>query len=180
MEKLRLTNSLHVVMYNQNDYLQNQKQILTDLEKIVDSFDFDNNLEYTKEYLFNLNSDIFINNSKVKIFVLFLNKTAVSFVILCNDKLDLLWTHFDYAKLGYATILVRAMCVMLYNQNEFKFCVEEDDSNLIFGSLLNSFKKVEEIKFTEKVMKNGKKMLNFDIKNIKTDEILANIQKIAL
>ena len=180
MEKLRLTNNLHVNMYDQDDYLQNQKHILTELQKIVDSFDYDNNLEYTKEYLFNLNSDIFINNSKVKIFVLYQNKTAISFVVLNNCKLDLIWTHFDYAKLGYATILLRAMCVMLHKQNTYTFCVEECAENLIFSFLFDSFKKVEEIKFIEKNAKNSKKMLNFDIKNIKIDNILSNIQKIAL
>ncbi|HAJ77792.1 MAG TPA: hypothetical protein DCO89_01830 [Clostridiales bacterium] len=180
MEKLRLTNSLQVFMYDQNDYLQNQKQILSDLQKVIDSFDYDKNLEQSKEYLFNLNSDIFLDNTNVKIFVLFLNKTAISFAVIKNQSLDLFWTHFDYVKLGYATILLRAMCIMLYNQNAFKFCVQEDNDNLIFSSLLNSFKKLEEIKFSEKTAKNGKKTLNFDIKNIKTDEILLNIQKIAI
>lgn len=180
MEKLRLTNSLQVFMYDQNDYLQNQKHILSDLQKVIDSFDYDKNLEQSKEYLFNLNSDIFLDNTNVKIFVLFLNKTAISFAVIKNQSLDLFWTHFDYAKLGYATILLRAMCIMLYNQNAFKFCVQEDNDNLIFSSLLNSFKKLEEIKFGENTAKNGKKTLNFDIKNIKTDEILLNIQKIAI
>ncbi len=180
MEKLKLTNTLHAIMYNQNDYLQNQKHILFNLQKIIDSFDFDENMEQSKEYLYNLNSDIFINNGKVKIFVLYQNKTAISFVVLKNRKLDLLWTYFDYTKLGYATILLRAMCVMLHRQNEFKFSVKENDNNLIFASLLNSFKKVDGVKFNEKTIKNGEKILNFDIKSIKIDEILANIQKIAL
>ena len=66
MKKTKITNSLSVEKFDENDYLNNQKEIYDKLNKILNSFDFDENLSFAREYLDNLNGDIFLTNKKVE------------------------------------------------------------------------------------------------------------------
>ena len=180
MNKLEITKAVYVKHFNQDEFLTNQADILKDLNAIVDSFDYDVNLEYTKDYLCNLNSDIFLNNSKVDIFILYCNNEPVSFVVMCNNNVDLFWTNYEYAKLGYATVLIRAMSSMFAKEKKYNLTFKIDENNLIFSSLLESFKKVEGIKFIEKLAKNGKKTIKFSTKNINFEEILTKIKEMTI
>ena len=92
----------------------------------------------------------------------------------------MLWTDFEYAKLGYATILLRTFAVELFKKNIYKFITEFDENNLIATSLFNSFAKIENVKNSQKDTKNGKKSYVFDIKLIKIDQILQNLQNFAI
>ena len=180
MNKTKITNLVLVECFDQNDYLENQKKIYGSLNKILSSFDFDDNLSFAKEYIDNINSDIFLSNKKVLIYVLRLNQTPVSFLIYCDGRIDMLWTDFEFAKLGYATILLRAIAVELFGENVFEFSVEFDKENLIAENLFESFGKIENVKILEKTEKNGKKTYKFDIKSIKIDEILKNLKEFAI
>ena len=180
MKKLQLTKTLNLKTYNEDDFLQNQKQILDDIQKILGSFDYDNNLETAKEYLFDLNSEIFLNNKKVNIFVLYREKLPLSFAICADKKLVWIWTHFEYTKLGYATILLRALAFELKNEGVENFSVDIDTDNFVAQSLFESFSKIDKIKIFEKNERNGKKTCNFDIKGVNFDKILQEIENFAI
>lgn len=180
MNKTKIANSVLVETFDQNDYLTNQKKIYDGLVKILDSFDYDSNLSSAREYIDNLNSDIFLNNKKVLIFVLKLNQTPISFLIFCDEKIDLLWTDFEFAKLGYATILLRYFATEIAKNGIYEFGAEFDQNNLIADNLFESFGKIENVKILQNDAKNGKKTYKFDIKNIKIDQILKDLQKFAI
>lgn len=180
MNKTKITNTISLHIFDENDYVANQKQIYDDLNKVLNSFDFDANLSFAREYLDNLNSDIYLNDKKFQIFELKINKTVVSFAICSGKKIDMIWTDFEFAKLGYATILLRLVAIEFFKQNKFEFCVEFDEKNLIAESLFESFGKIENVKILQKNEKNGKKTYKFDIKNIKIDEILKKLKEFAI
>lgn len=180
MNKTKITNSVLVECFDQNDYLENQKKIYDSIAKILSSFDFDYNLPFAREYVDNLNSDIFLSNKKVLIYVLKVGQTPVSFLTFCDGKIDLLWTDFEFAKLGYATILLRTFAIDLVQKGVFEFASEFDEKNMIADNLFESFSKLENVEILENNTENGKKAYKFGIKNIKADKILQDLKQFAI
>lgn len=180
MNKTKITNSVAVECFDQNDYQLNQKKIYDDLTKILNSFDYDENLSFAKDYVDNLNGDIFLSGKKVLIYVLKVQQMPVSFLIFCEGKIDMIWTDFEFAKLGYATILLRAFAVDLHKQNVFQFAFEFDQQNLIADNLCDSFSKIENVEILQNSLKNGKKTYIFGIKNLKIDQILQSLKEFAI
>ena len=180
MKKLQLAKKMCIKQFDQSDFLTSQKIILDDLNKILDSFDYDQNLESSREYLCDLNGNIYINNAKVDIFVLYVCATPVSFAVCSQNKIDLIWTNYDFVKLGYATILLRLIAILLCDKNKYDFEMELSQDNLIYASLITSFSKVEGIKCLEERKKNGKILYKFNTKDINNKKILDEIQNYAI
>ena len=179
MQKRKITNSISVEIFDENDFLNNQKEIYDSLKKILNSFDFDENLAESKDYLDNLNGDIFLESKKVEIFVLKQNRTPVSFAILSNKKLDMIWTDFEYAKLGFATILLRAGVIELFEKHKFEFCAEIKNTNLIAKSLFESFAKVDGV-VCEKQQKQNEINFKFNIEKIDTKKVMNDLIAFAI
>ena len=180
MKKIKITKTISMISYDENDYLNNQKEIYDSMIKIINSFDADQTAVLHKEYIDNLNGDIYLENKKVNIFLLKQNQIPISFAIFSNDKLDMIWTNFEYVKLGFATIILRVVATELKLLNISSFDAEVNSENLVAQSLFDSFAKVEGVEHMANNQENNKKTHKFDIKNIKNDKILQEIKDFAI
>lgn len=176
MEKLQITNSIKVDIYDSQEYIQNNKQINDYLNKVLGSV----STFFARDYLDSLNGDIYLLDKKVSIFVLFEADEPVSFAIYSKKSnitasLDLIWTAQEYQKLGFATMLIRASAVVLKQKNVATILAEADEQNEIFHNLLLSFSKVETIQ-----SKQENRKFKFGIKGLNTNQILDNIKKFAI
>ena len=120
-----------------------------------------------------------MDSKKVEIFVLKQNRTPVSFSILSNKKIDMIWTDFEYAKLGFATMLLRVVAVELFEKEQFEFLVEIKNTNLIAKSLFESFEKIDGV-VCESEEKNDTTSYKFNFKNMDTKRVLQDVQKLAI
>ena len=178
MQKFNLTNSLTIFEFDEKDYLEKNKKICDILNKIFSGFDEDDNTSFAREYLDNLNGDIFLSKKKIRIFLLKQNTEYVSFLIFDNNQIKLIWTNNEYAKLGFATILLRATTTILFEDGVRHCDVEIEKENLIGQSLFDSFGKVDGV-----VVKRDEKekiKYNFDIENIDVSKILQDIKNFAI
>ena len=178
MQKFNLTNSLTILEYDEADYLEKNKKICDILNKIFSGFDEDDNTSFAREYLDNLNGDIFLSKKKIRIFLLKQNTEYVSFLIFDNNQIKLIWTNNEYAKLGFATILLRATTTILFEDGVRHFDVEIEKENLIGQSLFESFGKVDGV--VVKRDEKAKIKYNFDIENIDVSKILQDIKNFAI
>lgn len=172
MKIINISKSLKVSTYDENDYISFNKEINNDLNKILAYYGF----EEEKEYLENLNGDIFLKHKRIFIYVLFEDKEPISFAIFEKTKknkvsLQFICTKLEYTKLGFATMLLRASACNLKDNQIDEFVVKNID-DLILKNLLNSFAKVDGVIFEE-----NEKFYNFDIKNIKNEQILSEIKQ---
>ena len=176
MEELQISNSIKVDIYDSQDYIQNNKQINDYLNKVLGG----ESTFFARDYLDNLNGDIYLLDKKVFIFVLFEAEEPVSFVIYSKKSnitasLDLIWTAEEYQKLGFATMLIRASAVFLKQKNIATILAEADEQNEIFLNLLKSFAKVDKIETKEEERK-----FKFGIKELDAMQILEDIKKFAI
>lgn len=176
MEQLQISNSIKIDVYNSEDYIQINKKINNNLNKILGNM----TTLQERDYLDNINGDIFLQDKKVFIFVLFVGDEPVSFAIYSKKSnmtasLDLIWTAQEYQKLGFATMLIRASAVVLKQKNVATILAEADEQNEIFHNLLLSFSKVETIQ-----SKQENRKFKFGIKGLNTNQILDNIKKFAI
>lgn len=176
MEELQISKLVKVSVFNSQDYIQNNKQINDCLNKILRGY----SIFFARDYLDNLNGDIYLLDKKVFIFVLFEEEDPVSFVIYSKKSnttvsLDLIWTAQDYQKLGFATMLIRVSAVVLKQQNVVTILAEEDKNNGIFLNLIQSFAKVENVELNKEETK-----FKFGIKMLNEDQILNDIKKFAI
>ena len=172
MKIINISKSLKVSTYDENDYISFNKEINNDLNKILAYYGF----EEEKEYLENLNGDIFLKHKRIFIYVLFEDKEPISFAIFEKTKknkvsLKFICTKLEYTKLGFATMLLRASACNVKDNQIDDFVVKNID-DLILKNLLNSFAKVDGVIFEE-----NKKFYNFDIKSIKNEQILSEIKQ---
>ena len=193
MQNIKISKSLTAKAYDQNDVIFDNKNVTDDLLCVLkkepatqENFQ----LADTQEYIANLNSAIYIDKLKVKIFVLYSNLTPVSFAIFEQKNspifcLKFVWTSIDYAKLGFASILLRASVANLIECGAKKIVAEVLQSDKIADNLLESFSKIEEIntqkteKFDkkEKVQKN---VFEFDVSKLDDKQLLQDIVKMAI
>ena len=172
MEKIDITDSLAVEVFDSDDYINNLQTIYDDLKQIFES---QQNAKI-RDFVDDLNSNIFLESKKVFIYVLKAGSDAVSFAILskisnASIKLDTICTHIDFEKLGFATILVRVLATHLKKSNITSIVADFEEENFAYQNLLFSFSKVENIKTTE-----GKNHYKFDIKDIDVDKILEDVK----
>ena len=180
MQKIKIANSLTMVKCDENDFIYSNKEVYDWLTKILNSFDDDENLGWAKDYLENLNGDIFIDGKQVVIYVLKQHSQPISFLIFDGKKISLIWTHFDYVKLGFATILIREAMVDLHKCGKTKIEIEIGKNNLIMQTLLESFSKIEGMKSVQNELKSGNICYKFDTEEVKTDKVLQQIQNLVI
>lgn len=179
MQKLDITNLLSVVCYDENDYVKKNKDVYAGIQKVLSSFDDDEMLSWCKDYIENLNGDIFLSGKKFEIFLLKQKRDVVSFAVLCGGNLDMIWTHFDFAKLGFATILLRAVAIFQKDKNCCKFCANVKKNNLIAQSLMDSFAKTQNIKCKKTELLDGSLKYAFDVCALDANRLLEDIKKMA-
>lgn len=171
MQKTELTNSLAMMSYNEVEYIRNHKEINDNLLKISGNF--------ATEYINNLNGDIFVENKKLRIYILKQNRTAISFAIFktINNTatLEMICTQEEYLHLGFATILLRAVAIDLQKCNIRFLNFDKDEQNQILQNIIFSFSKVEGIDVAE----DNEKFVSFDILNVNQDKLLNDIKHIA-
>lgn len=173
MKEIKLSNAIKIKVFNSDDYTKNNKQINDYLNAIIKEY----NSAIASDYIDNLNGDIFLQNKKVFIYVLFNLSQPISFALFSKTSntcvsLDLMYTAYDYTKLGFATILVRVSAINLKENNIQKFFCKTDENNLILQNLLNSFARVEMVKFSK-----ADNQCSFDIQNINGNDILDKIKQ---
>ena len=102
MDKIQLSNHYSVKAYNRDDYFNNNKQINDDCLRIVSSYEGANenyNIGDAYNYIADLNSNLYLDELDALIYVMYLDKTPVSFAIYSKiDKsnswvLELIYTH---------------------------------------------------------------------------------------
>ena len=102
-------------------------------------------------------------------------------MIVEDDELKAVWTHFDFLKLGYATILLRAFAILQKSAGKTKMQCEIDDSNLVAQNLFESFSKVENIVVNKSNANNKNKIeYSFDFENIDEQKLLKDVQQFAI
>ena len=181
MQKLNITKSISVACFDEKDYISQNQKIYDDIKNILSSFDDDPLLTEAKDYVDNLNGDIFLTGKKVDIFLLKQNTQAVSFLIVEDDELKTIWTHFDFLKLGYATILLRAFAILQKSAGKTKIKCKVDDKNLVAENLFDSFSKVENIVVNKSNADNKTKIeYSFDFENIDEQKLLKDVQQFAI
>lgn len=172
MKEMKITNSLALKVYDSEDYVKNLQNIYAELKSVYDSWQN----ATIRDYVENLNSDIFFENKKIYINILMSGDDTVSFAIFSKKSnasviLNAICTHSEYAKLGFATILLRASACNLKDEKINEIIIDNND-DIILKNLLDSFAKVEGVEYKE-----NEKFCKFCIKNIKNEQILSKIKQ---
>lgn len=173
MEKIEVSNSVKIEVFDSQDYLQNHSTI----SKYINAICANEIDSQAREFLDNLNGDIFLQDKKVYIYVLFEGKEPASFAIFSKKSnisvtLDLIWTAKDYSKLGLATILLRVGATDLRAKDVHSIYVKEDEENERLTHLLDSFAKVKNI-----ICDKTEMQYKFVIKDIDDKQILSDINQ---
>ncbi len=170
MQKTELTNSISLNCYDENEYLQKHKEINDILNKV-----------FGGEYIENLNSEIFLTNKHVKIFTLKQKHTPISFAIfeIKNNiaNLDIICTHNEYTKLGFATILLRGAILSLTSENIYTIRTIAKDE--ISQRLFDSLAKVEGVVAQQKEIDDGIEYI-FLTEYVNKEKILIDIKELAM
>ncbi|MBO7508216.1 MAG: hypothetical protein J6T39_01040 [Clostridia bacterium] len=179
MQKLNISKSINIVCYDENDYISQNQKIYDDISKMLKSFDYDPILSETKDYVDNLNGDIFLTSKKINIFLLKQNSQTISFAIVENNEIKTVWTDFDFLKLGYATILLRGAVIIMKDMGKTKINCKIDENNLVAENLFDSFAKIDGAK-SNREAKGEKIEYSFDFCDIDKNKLLSDIQKFAI
>lgn len=188
MDKLQLSNHYSVKAYNRDDYFNNNKQINDDCLRIVSSYEGANenyNIGDAYNYIADLNSNLYLDELDALIYVMYLDKTPVSFAIYSKiDKsnswvLELIYTHEEYTSLGYAGVLLRASAGHLKETRG----AEEINSNVNVANmpslfLNNSFGKVNGVKVYADRIDEDHETFHFDIRGLSNKKVEADAENI--
>lgn len=176
MKNIDVSGSIYSSVFDSDDYIKNHKQINKYLYNIIAN----NDINFAREYIDNLNGDIFLQGKEIYIYILFEDAEPVSFAIYSKNSdakvtLDLICTNMEYAKLGFATILLRISAIDIKDSEISTTICATEKYNEVLKSLLFSFSKVEGI-----VFKQHQNQYIFDVKNINSKQILSDIKKFAI
>lgn len=180
MDKIQLSNHYKVKAYNRDDYFNNNKQINDDCLRILSSYEGSNesyNVGDAYNYISDLNSNMYLDELDALVYIMYLDKTPVSFAIYTKiDKsnswvLELIFTHEEYTSLGYAGVLLRASAGHLKEAHG----AEEINSNVNYKNapsmfLNNSFAKVKGVNVTS-TDHDGHKTFHFDIRGLSAKKV---------
>lgn len=172
MEEIIISSSIKIVLYNSDDFINNNKTISASLNSISKEY----NSAEARDYIDDLNGDIFVQNKKVFIYVLFVANEPISFVVFSKISntcvvLESIYTSYGYTKLGFATILLRIAITNLL-KNKINSFVYTQGTNEIMLNLLNSFGEVDGV--SREYLKTG---MRFNFSNINSAKILGEINK---
>ena len=175
MQDLKISNAIKIVEYSSSDFIDNNKKIYDYLFNISKAY---NSSEFI-DYLDNLNGDIFLQDKKIFVYVLFERNEPLSFAVFSKIsntcvELDGIYTAYGYVKLGFATILIRTCAIMLKKSN-INQIVFSGDGGQAFESLINSFKKVEGVKTTQ-----VKNKVRCEIKDINSENLFLQVKELAI
>jgi GNAT superfamily N-acetyltransferase len=132
----------------------------------------ENNYQEARDYLEDLNSNMFLDDIEARIYIMYRGNEPISFAIYSKiDKtkewvLELIYTHSDYTKLGIASALLRVSSAELKNSCDAKLISSTvNKKNYPSISLHNSFSKVDGVKIASEDIGNRIKF-HFDVKNL--------------
>ena len=176
MKTIEITQNVKVEIFDSNDYIENQQKVYSSLKDIFNS----QSSAIIRDFVDDLNSDIFLQNKKVFIYVLKVGDDVVCFAIFSKisnrtANFDCICTHRDFEKLGFATVLVRAGLVNL-KQNEISNIVANfEEQNFAYQNLLFSFSKIENM-----ATKEEENRYKFDISNVDENKILQDVKNLII
>src|SRR5574344_1947837 len=153
MTTTNISKVLNVDVFDQNDYFNSQKEVDEILQKVLKSYKdgattFD--LYDAKEYLENLNSELFLQKLSAKICVLCEHKSPVAFAIFVSSdgltcRLDQIWTKKDYLRFGLATILLRECALIAKGEGLKNIIASTKKGQETAQDLFDSFGKSAEV-----------------------------------
>ena len=177
MDKIKISDIHSVVVYNRDDYFADNRKINSDCMSILLSHENNvrtTNLNEAREYLEDLNSNMYFDYLDAKIYVMYREKEPICFAIYNKIEkseswvLDLIYTHDEWTKLGLATALLRVSAKDLkenYGAEEINATVNH--KNLASVYLHQSFAKVNGVKVALDRMSN-RDVYHFDIRDMKS------------
>lgn len=156
MQKINVSKNYSVEVYNNDDYIANNRKINEDCVRILASYEGQNenfNLNEAYDQLANLNSDLFLDDKHAQIYIMYNQDTPTVFAICTKIEkskswvLDLMYTHCDYQQLGLATAMIRLTANHLHaTQKATELNTVVDKKNLASIYLNQSFGKVKNVK----------------------------------
>ena len=176
MEEIKISNSVYIKSFNSFDYTQNHKLVNQYLNCIIKDY----NSSIAIEYIDNLNSDVFLQDKKLFIYILFSVNQPISFAIFSKisntfAKLDLIYTAYEYTKLGFATIMLRTCAINLLQNKVNQILYIKNGKNEIIENLLSSFSKVDGVECSQ--IDN---QIKFNVEKINKNDILSKIKEFVI
>lgn len=187
MQNIQISKSIKAKMYDANDLIFDNKNVTDNLLSVLkkepnsqDNF----LLSGVQEYIANISSSIYLDNLKVKVFVLQMLNTPASFAIFEETsqsayQIKYVWTSVEFAKIGLASILMRASVANLIDAGAKKIAVSFEKDNLIAFDLFESFAKIEGIK-TQKSQKGQLQFFEFDVTGVDAKQLLQDVCQMAI
>lgn len=151
MEKVQLNNLYQMDIYDNQDYFEFNKQVNDSCYEIISSHErnFVYDVDGAREYIENMNYNMYLNGLNARIYILKRENEPVSFAIYSNAKspenwkLDLMFTNQELTAMGFATVLLRASSSDLKQKGAKNFYVALSKNNIPGLRLLESFEKVD-------------------------------------
>ena len=178
MKEMKLNKLYSVYCYDKDDYFTNNKDVNDSCLGIISSHESNNasyDFDKAREYLENLNYNMYLDNMDTRIYVLKREGEPVSFALYnkienTNDwVLELIYTHSEYTTLGLGTVLLRSSACDLRNNGAENIHTTVAKNNDASFNLHKSFSKVEGVKTSVDDVDNRLKFM-FNIKEMKTDK----------
>lgn len=178
MKEMKLNKLYSVYCYDKDDYFANNKDVNDSCLGIISSHESNNasyDFDKAREYLENLNYNMYLDNMDTRIYVLKREGEPVSFALYnkienTNDwVLELIYTHSEYTTLGLGTVLLRSSACDLRNNGAENIHTTVAKNNDASFNLHKSFSKVEGVKTSVDDVDNRLKFM-FNIKEMKTDK----------
>lgn len=175
MKKIKLSTLHEVNVYDSKDYIENNKEVNDSFVNILSSYEYDNadyDINKARDYIENLNYNMFLENLDSKIYVLQREDQPVSFALYnriqkTNDwVLELIYTHSEHTTCGFATALLRLSAKDLkerFNAENIHTTVSHNNYKSMY--LHSSFSKVEGVKVALD-KESTKSRFRFNIKNM--------------
>ncbi|MGN1212570.1 MAG: GNAT family N-acetyltransferase [Christensenellales bacterium] len=179
MEEFEISKIHKVKVYESKDYIEKNKEVNDSFLNILSSYEYDNetfDITKARDYIENLNYEMYLSNLDTRIYVLSREDRPVSFAIYnriehTNDwVLELIYTHSEYVTLGLAGNLLRFSARDLKD----RFGAENIHSTVAKNNhasfyLHNSFSKVDGVKGTTEDCDSRFKYC-FDIRQMKSNK----------
>lgn len=188
MQITNISKSLSATEFNKDEFFEQQKDICELFKTILKTYKEKENtfdLHDAKEFISNLNSEIYLQNLSAKFFVLSEEKSPVSFAIFTSKDnvlwtLEQIWTKKDYVRFGFATMLLRVCAINILGSNGATIKMQTKTNQEIAEKLFDSFSKVEGIEQIKKQNNIGGNDYLFEIKNASVSAMQEAIQKLAI
>lgn len=174
MNKIQMNDLYDIEVYDNQDYIENNKHVNDCCADVLSTHERNIvcDVEKSKEFLDNMNYDMYLNNLVCRVYLLKRDDEPMSYAIYtktkndANWKLEQMYTNQEFTGLGYATVLLRASADDMKRNGVKNLCMVFSKQNIPANKLAESFDKVAGIRSKMADVENIKKCI-FNVENMK-------------